>query len=286
MINNEGDTALNDQIIPQDRPFSHTKAIFTIEDHEEDVVVDTIESSADVESSTDELTNPLSRKRRRTGRQGKEAIEISSSPSHSPCSSLSEIEHLDKTQGSDLSSSDIDSPTTSKTPLRFRPTDTGSPYRNTTFLTHKPPFRIPPPRDESTSHVGLPEAFSPSKRRGKGKDYVPDGLADTLRGWILGLTAEERDQNHLHSAQSYKPIMRVSQLRRDANDRSVTVEDEDNRIVMLLGGNASQRRQDLRVGSRIGLRGGQMYWEIEAQLSSHQTRTQIGISAQWDVLEF
>ena len=62
------------------------------------------------------------------------------------------------------------------------------------FLTNveqKPVFRPP----DSVSHLAteittvLPEAFTPSRKKGK-KDYVPGGLADTIRNTVLGIATE------------------------------------------------------------------------------------------------
>ncbi|KAK8201685.1 hypothetical protein IWZ01DRAFT_516760 [Phyllosticta capitalensis] len=102
-------------------------------------------------------------------------------------------------------------PRTAARPSRFKPstaasereysveptvTDASAPPSTSTTTLSRPrnPFRLPPTSRQSAStsapdgnaaaETPLPEAFSPHRRNQK---FVPGGMAETLRGWILGV---------------------------------------------------------------------------------------------------
>ncbi|KAL9623907.1 MAG: hypothetical protein Q9160_001899 [Pyrenula sp. 1 TL-2023] len=244
---------------------------------------------ADEDSSMDELTNPMLRKRRRNQRKRKQAIEISSSPSPSSPGLLSEPEDFSHRQSSEPPSSPaLQSPTTSKAPLLFRTKEALSPHADTVPWKNKPTFRLPPHRENSTTNKNLPDAFSPSRRRSKGKDYIAGGMADTLRSWIITLTAEDHGKRHraqLNAPELYNRTLVVRHFRKDLNRHCTTVMTEDGSTVLLLGEGGSPGNQALHEGSRVSLHGGKMYWEIEAPGTGSQCNLKIGVSALWDVLE-
>lgn len=293
MINQGGDAIFDDD--EDDTtwayPSSHSNTRKVRRSFEGDVVTDTIEVLGDSESSANELTNPLPRKRRQPHGRERNAIQILSSPSQHrsplPSRDSDDLEDYDRAV---LSSPGIRSPTAAKTPLRFRSRKGDSSNGDGISSSNRPSFRIPllPPVNGNTPDSALPDTFSPSRRRGKGKEYASGGLADTLRGWIIGMTAGEQGQKHLAhlgTAPSYKRILEVSEVEKDENNRCTLVKGNDGNVVMLLGGGRDPRKQILHEGSRIGLCGGPMYWEIETSLSPGQYKGKLGISALWDVLE-
>lgn len=77
----------------------------------------------------------------------------------------------------------------------------------------------------------------------------------------------------------------VRHFRRNLNPPCTIVMTEDNSTVFLLGEGGTLENQALREGSRVGLHGGKMYWEIERPETGSQSNIKIGVSALWDVVE-
>jgi hypothetical protein len=138
---------------------------------------------------------------------------------------------------------------------RFRiPNPSGVP---TSRSSARPAFKLPPvqnvvsPGRSATS--SLPDAFSPSRRRGK-KDYIPGGSADTVRNWVLALAAEESK-----ATQIYTETFRVVQMRDGHHaSRCVVVEDENSRKWILINESAragsDSMLKKVTVGCSVGIR--------------------------------
>ena len=216
-------------------------------------------------------TKSLPRKRRRISGTDKftdDAIAISSSPSpellHSMDMSddedfhtgLSDVDHeveLEK----DTSSSPI-GPSPAIASTRFRmptPAAFHTPVPSARLTFKLPQVQAAAVQGQSVGS-SLPDAFSPSRRRGK-KDYIPGGAADTVRSWILALAAQESN-----AAQAYTYRFRVVEMRDDGGDgRCVLVKDESCRWWLLInegnkaarGGNNAAATK-VTVGSLVGIK--------------------------------
>ncbi len=151
------------------------------------------------------------------------------------------------------------------------------------------PHSRPGPGSSGPGRQSLPDAFSPSRRRGK-KDYVPGGAADTVRNWILGLAAEEPK-----ASQAYTQKIRVSEVRHDNGEgRFLLVKGEDHDRWVLLndnGGNsATQTTNDMRnvrPGSLIGIKGSNTRLDLKIDHHEHTEmdtdNPQSAVAGDWTV---
>ena len=177
----------------------------------------------------------------------------------------------------------------------------------------RPSFMRPsvPSRATSTAAVAdtanlLPDAFSPSKRRGRTKDYLHGGMAETMVDWILGMGQEEetrarhlqqnRGRERAQAARSpeYERVVHVVEIRRDESDPGVVIRGHDGDIYLLAGSPANMTAggegQSVDVGSRVGLRKGKLSWGVHLN-DFHGTTDSEGdsgqrfltVSALWDL---
>ncbi|KAL9114663.1 MAG: hypothetical protein Q9227_001341 [Pyrenula ochraceoflavens] len=229
-----------------------------------------------------------SRKRRRID-SGHDAIWLSSSSPSSP-TRVGSSENDGQPEERPSSSPLLSSPTmTGRSLPRFRYPDQIT-SDNDYVPVSRPSFRLP--AATSTGHnteITLPEAFSPSRRRGKGKDYITGGMADTMRSWIVGLSAE--DHGHTSHATGdarrlYGRTARIVALEQDADRRCSIVRCDDGAVIMLAGNGGSHQVQQIRVGSLIGIKQGRMLWGFESgALLGEGSSARIEVSISWDVLQ-
>ena len=162
----------------------------------------------------------------------------------------------------------------------------------------RPAFKLPPVQNVAnlgqSATSSLPDAFSPSRRRGK-KDYIPGGSADTVRNWVLALAAEESK-----TTQIYTESFRVVQMRDSHHEsRCVLVEDEHGRNWVLINESAKAGSDSMlrkvTVGCSIGIRISStvpnLQLDYQEQLDIHgrgQTNMPLNewsVGIMWDVLE-
>lgn len=150
----------------------------------------------------------------------------------------------------------------------------------------------------------LPDAFSPSKRRGRGRDYVSRGMADTMVNFVLAIGHQDTGQGQQQQNQlqrttrignvEYNRIMHVAALREEENGRGVIIRGHDGALYLLVGSPANELvkggRRSIEVGSRIGLRKGHLSWEIGRDLQVDGadkepgvTIVQFTVSVMWDI---
>ena len=220
----------------------------------------------------------LPRKRQRiseTDTAMDDVIALSSSPSPAPPHSVQVSDgedyqvgfsHLDPVEAAEASESHADEDFTSS-PTGLTSTSASSKFRRpmspafpTSTPFTRPAFKTPQVQsaaamDQST-FSSLPDAFSPSRRRGK-KDYIPGGAADTVRSWILALAADESKANQTYT-KTFKVLETTNGYR---GDRCELVKDEDDRRWLLIneGAKAGGRESDSApkkptVGCTIGIR--------------------------------
>lgn len=129
----------------------------------------------------------------------------------------------------------------------------------------------------------LPEAFSPSRRKGK-KGYVAGGNADVVRNWVLQAAAEE-----LQSGARNGLVLWVSSVQKDPSGRFALVSDGNGVRWLLI---SSQGKTDvgsqgsdldrIHVGDQLLVKGGATRWTLP------DTNAGVGdllVCVQWDVIK-
>jgi hypothetical protein len=222
----------------------------------------------------------IPRKRQRisgTGTARDDVIAISSSPSPEPTYSAQVSDDEDIQNGFSHGHSGgttaeplapaydefTSSPTGPVSPLgssKFRiPTHAVFP---TPISSTKLSFKLPQVQSAATlgqsASSSLPDAFSPSRRRGK-KDYIPGGAADTVRSWVLALATEESKAGQTYT-ERFKVVEMTDGYR---EDRCELVRDENGRRWLLMNENAKvggsgsdSELQKVTVGRSVGIRVG------------------------------
>jgi hypothetical protein len=220
----------------------------------------------------------MPRKRPRTSRidPAMEDIAMSSSPSPEPAYSAHVSDTQDYHGRFSIAESldDIEAPVaTSDEDFASSPTGPTSTFASSKFRTPKPSslFSTPAPSTrlafktpqvqtaatmEQSATSSLPDAFSPSRRRGK-KDYMPGGAADTVRSWVLALTPDEPK-----AGQTYTERFKVAETSDDYPEgRCLLVTGETGRRWLLInesakaGGRGSDTTaRTVLVGCSVGIR--------------------------------
>jgi hypothetical protein len=258
----------------------------------------------------------LSRKRRRTyavetATEDVFAISSSPSPQKDHLAQISEDEDLQANVTSIKSLEDAERPAAesdeevSCSPIGTSSAITATRFRIPTPAVFPPPrssarpaFKLPPVQNVASlgrsATSSLPDAFSPSRRRGK-KDYIPGGSADTVRNWVLALAAEESK-----TTQIYTESFRVVQMRDGHHEsRCVLVEDEHGRKWILINESAKagsdSMLREVTVGCSVGIRISStvpnLQLDYQEQLDIHgrgQTNMPLNewsVGIMWDVLE-
>ncbi|KAI9707940.1 MAG: hypothetical protein M1820_004359 [Bogoriella megaspora] len=146
------------------------------------------------------------------------------------------------------------SPPTASTPRflppRPHPSTTPSAVQVTTPAPSARRYIVPTPSSSVSAttvhhHHPVPEVFSPRKQ---GKKYVPGGLADTLRRWVVetGETAARRGGER-------ERVVRVEEVGRDGGGGMVVARAEGVDI-LLVGGGGKEREKDVQGGSVVEVR--------------------------------
>ncbi|RMD42387.1 hypothetical protein DV735_g2710, partial [Chaetothyriales sp. CBS 134920] len=215
------------------------------------------------------LVTPHPRKRRKVAttptKQANEALVIPSSPSN-PASDAS-------VDGGNDSSSDLeldpDSPSsrraTARHGSRFKMVPSQAmPLRDDT--ENKPVFRQPDPKLQIAAEMAtvLPDAFTPSRRKGK-KEYLPGGLADSIRNTVLGIALEISQT----SGQRQGTLVSVKSAHADASGRAILATSQDGHYWILPAlrsrrGESEELSQQVRSIRSSGflLFGSASYWPL------------------------
>jgi hypothetical protein len=162
----------------------------------------------------------------------------------------------------------------------------------------RPAFKLPPVQNVASlgqsATSSLPDAFSPSRRRGK-RDYIPGGSADTVRNWVLALAAEESK-----TTQIYTESFRVVQMRDGHHEsRCVLVEDEHGRKWILINESAKAGSDSMlrkvSVGCSVGIRISstvpnlqpdyQEQLDIHGHGQANMPADEWSVAIMWDVLQ-
>lgn len=236
------------------------------------------------------LMTPSSKRRKvsTSDQRSRDVIQISSSPEpdpHVPYESDGE-EHA----GKGLAQVETDdhryslSPelVTPPMPTRFKtPAIEGNTIKP---LQSKASFK-PFTRDRHLSaeaNFTLPDAFSPSRKKGK-RDYVSDGLADTVRNWVLNAATEESQRSRRDET-----VITTKAASMDRSGRALEVTDEDGYRWLLLGeqggangGVSPATLARVRKGEKVHVRGTSTNWRIS--LSNEISGNKVFVAAQWDV---
>jgi hypothetical protein len=261
-------------------------------------------------------TGKLSRKRRRicateTATEDVFAISSSPSPKKDHPTQISEDDDLQANITSIKSLEDAErSAAESEEEVNYSPIGTLSAITATRFRiptpavfppprsSTRPAFKLPPVQNVASlgqsATSSLPDAFSPSRRRGK-KDYIPGGSADTVRNWVLALAAEESK-----TTQIYTESFRVVQMR-DAyhESRCVLVEDEHGRKWILINESAKAGSDSMlrkvTVGCSVGIRISstipnlqpdyQEQLDIHGHGETNMPADEWSVAIMWDVLQ-
>ena len=191
---------------------------------------------------------------------------------------------------------------------RFRSTLEATPY--SPFPVIRPAFVRPevPTRPDSSgvSTIAanlLPDVFSPSKRRGRGKEYLHGGMAKTMLDMVLAMGQEEENRwkqiQHRQKGETttksrleYEVISYVAEARREDNLQTTVVHDCHGQKYLLIGDPANGAAR-ISVGSCIAIRKGHLWWKIEnpvhnitAPVDNHDkaaSQDQMIVSASWDL---
>jgi hypothetical protein len=261
----------------------------------------------------------MPRKRPRTSRidPTMEDIAMSSSPSPEPAYSAHVSDTQDYYVGFSIAESveDIEAPVaTSDEDFTSSPTGPTSTFASSKFRKPKPSslFSMPAPSTrlafktpqvqtaatmEQSATSSLPDAFSPSRRRGK-KDYMLGGAADAVRSWVLAFAPDEPK-----AGQTYTERFKVAETTDDYPEgKCLLVTGENGRRWLLInesakaGGRGSDTTaRKVRIGCSVGIRASSpavnLQLDCPVQLnesSCDETRTitsEWSVGILWDVLD-
>ena len=236
--------------------------------------------------STDrEFETPLPKRRRLSGarKSSKEPIVLSSSPTGSQAAEGYAEEAVDNY--SDLDTDDNSPSKSIVTPRRTSRfvTRTAAPPQLDS-REQKPVFRPP----DHPSHLAteitsvLPEAFTPSRKKGK-NDYIPGGLADTIRNMVLGIATEAAQRGGLD-----EKIISIESATLDSCSRAVLAIDRDG-VQWVLAGDQDRSRSDglaekltrLKTSGKIAVLGKATQWSLPFDHASNAGN--VRFAAHWNV---
>ncbi|KIW11380.1 hypothetical protein PV08_10680 [Exophiala spinifera] len=226
-------------------------------------------------------------KKRKTSHPGQRPVEpitVSSSPGsesddHASRAPSSEASHSDF---EDFEDSMIQPPygEISKT-TRFR---SEVPRHTESSAQAKNAFKVEPQKDHS-AHLAsgslLPDVFSPSKRKGK-REYIPGGIAEQVRRWVLGIAAQD-----LQSVALAETSITISQARIDDSGRFLFVTDTAGKQWLLPEQQQKaglEHRLDMtnvRPGARLLLKGQATKWPLPPDVEEVEATT---VSAYWELV--
>ena len=229
----------------------------------------------------DFLDSPSHKRRKLTSsaRTSKQTITISSSPSTSEHEDINLDQEEPDQPTSDVDDAALSELRTPQTTSRFKYV---APTNHTDGLSNasKPAFRALSTNARLDLEAGmvLPDAFSPSRRKGK-REYDPGGLADTVRSWVLGAASEE-----IQRGKGTERRLVVQQAKADTGGRAVAVIDEGGQQWLLVGKHdGMDRSSNHRAAERIQkegsvvIRGTSTTWAV-----GDVEDRQVQVAAQWD----
>ena len=149
----------------------------------------------------------------------------------------------------------------------------------TTLPNTKPVFKPPLPSQNASNTTLLPDAFSPSRRRGK-RDYVQGGYADTVRNWVLEL----RTSLSKPSKEEAK-IFRVVNVRHDLEGKCATVLGENGQEWLLVSQGQHADPRSVGVGDVVEISGSETSWRINLRgegVEENEGRS-VDVSVFWKV---
>jgi hypothetical protein len=159
----------------------------------------------------------------------------------------------------------------------------------------KPLPRPNPHPFPSNPLTALPEIFSPSRRRGK-KEYLPGGLADTVRNWILQAAVEETQCGKTKLTVLNVDVSSVGVVVMDSSRRGILVRDTsgdgdgDGREWLLVGeqqggnsGSSDATVKRIRLGNKVVVKGTFTNWSV--RLKDGDGEREVKVAAQWSVDE-
>ena len=230
----------------------------------------------------DILDSPTHKRRKLTSsaRTPKPAIMISSSPSTPEHEDINLDQEEPNQPTSDVKDAILSELRTPQTTSRFRSV---APIHHTDRLSNvsKPAFRALSTNARLDLEAGmvLPDAFSPSRRKGK-REYDPGGLADTVRSWVLAAATEEVQRDKRTERR-----LAVRHAKADSSGRAVAVIDEDEQQWLLVGNHdgidrSSNRRaaERIRKEGSVVIRGESTAWAV-ADVDGRQVQ----VAAHWDL---
>lgn len=220
---------------------------------------------------------PMPKRRKVTRRQAaaSEPIQISSSPSDTAPQSPD----LSDAEDRNLSAIGYATPQTTsrfRTPVALLTAEDTRPS--------KPAFK---PIDHGSLALGnmnsvLPEAFTPSRKKGK-PDYVPGGLADTLRSWILQVSTDESQRDGKD-----EPDILVKEAALDRSGRVIAISADDERQWLLTGpqpwsSSSISKDSVTRISERgkVVVHGTSTHWHVP--LETLGQGPDIQVVGQWDL---
>lgn len=246
-------------------------------------------SAFETEHTSNEFRTPAP-KRRRLFREADTPAEISSG-STSPVEDEDALDVVGLQESAMRSSSDftykdepfVDDPVTTYKSSRFRlPSDShvlqSSSLQKITFKSSIDDASNLSPGIDST----LPDAFSPSKRKGK-KEYEPGGAAETVRSWILSAAVEESTNGPRH--EETITIHRLVQIQMPL---FVIVEDSTEHYWLLVADQSKHARTNsaiisrLEKGHQIIVKGRMSKWEIPMLLVDNTSNLRVAVD--WDIM--
>lgn len=247
-------------------------------------VIDADEETPPIQSpllSQHEIITPLVKKRKTShpGQRPVEPITISSSPESDDQGLSSQASHPDVEDFEDIMSQPPHLETLKTT--RFRP---AAPNHVDPPTQAKNVFKVEPAEGQSAqlaSGALLPDVFSPSKRKGK-RDYIPGGVAELVRRWVLGIAAQD-------SVSTALPEMNItiSQAKIDGSGRFLIVTDTAGKQWLLPEQQQKagmEHRSDMvnvRPGTRVLLKGQAMKWLLRSDFEALQDTT---VGAYWELI--
>ena len=173
-------------------------------------------------------------------------------------------------------------PTTPQTTTRFR-TALSMNLTNDNRPS-KPIFRPVDSRSNNPEVLGsvLPEAFTPSRRRGK-HEYVQGGLADTVRGWVLQISTDESQRGNREESE-----VSLCDAVMDRSRRAISALDPEGLQWLLAGSQPwssssvySSAVEQMNNGRDVTIRGISTSWTVP--LNSMGLGPDIQVAGQWDL---
>ncbi|EXJ59954.1 hypothetical protein A1O7_04102 [Cladophialophora yegresii CBS 114405] len=147
----------------------------------------------------------------------------------------------------------------------------------------KPAFRTNPEdisHGQTVSAPVLPDIFSPSRRKGK-RDYIPGGMADLVRSWVLAIPAQE---SHGDGQSLPEQVLSIAHVMPDSSGRFCIATDENGARWLL----PHQQEKagigslsTLRPGARIVVKGQATKWGLN--LDSRESST-VTVAAYWEIV--